>query len=357
MLEFLANYGLFLAKAVTLVAAILICLAGIIAIGKGGRKGEKGELEVECLNDHYQDLQDKLQQSVLDDQVAGELTKHQEKERKEALDKQRKEWKKDIKKGNISKLEEGRKKRIYSIDFKGDIKASAVENLRREITAILSVATTKDEVVVKVESPGGMVHTYGLAASQLRRITSKNIPLTICVDKVAASGGYMMACVGDKILAAPFAIVGSIGVMAEVPNVNRLLKKFDIDYDVMTAGEYKAPITVMGENTEKGKQKFLDDLDDTHKLFKGFVSQNRPVVDIDKVATGEIWYGAPAVDVKLVDEIKTSDEYLVEQLSDADVYTVEYKEKKNVAEKFGLAAQSSLDQLLLTWWERLTTRR
>jgi serine protease SohB len=204
------------------------------------------------------------------------------------------------------------KKRIYVINFNGDMRASATENLRQEITAILSIADKdKDEVVVNLESPGGMVHGYGLAASQLARIRQHNLPLTICVDKVAASGGYMMACLANTIIAAPFAIIGSIGVVAQLPNFHRLLDKWDIDYEVLTAGEYKRTLTVFGENTDAGRQKFIADLEDTHTLFKEFVSDYRPSLDIEKVATGEHWYGKQALGLGLVDKLMTSDEYLL----------------------------------------------
>src|SRR5690606_23138206 len=199
------------------------------------------------------------------------------------------------------------KARVYVLDFDGDIKASAVENLRHEITALLTLATPQDEVVLRLESGGGMVHSYGLAASQLARIRQAGVPLTVCVDKVAASGGYMMACIGEKILSAPFAILGSIGVVAQLPNVHRLLKQHNIDFEGLTAGEYKRTLTVFGENTAKGREKFQEDLETTHRLFKDFVASYRPQLVMEEIATGEIWLGSTALEKKLVDELKTSD--------------------------------------------------
>ena len=140
-----------------------------------------------------------------------------------------------------------------------------------------------------------MVHTYGLAASQLHRITRAGIPLTVSVDKGAASGGYLMACVANTIIAAPFAIIGAIGVLAQIPNFNRALKKVDVDYEVMTAGEHKAPITMFGEITDKGKNKLQQELEETHDLFKGFITQHRPQVPVHEVASGEVWYGQQAI--------------------------------------------------------------
>jgi serine protease SohB len=202
-----------------------------------------------------------------------------------------------------------------------------------------------------------MVHSYGLASSQLARITGKQIPLTVCVDKVAASGGYMMACVANKIIAAPFAVIGSIGVIAQLPNFHKLLKKNEIDFEMFTAGEYKRTVTMFGENTHKGREKFKEDLEDTHVLFKDFVAQHRPQVDIAEVATGEVWFGRRAFEHKLVDELKTSDEYLLSQSDNADIYEMEYVVKKSLPEKVGLAAQGAVDRLLMTWWERLQNSR
>jgi serine protease SohB len=337
--DFLAEYASFLAKTVTLVIAILIVLAAIASLRNKGRRKSAGQLQVSKLNDFYKGLRERLEQSLLD------------KDRLKAL---RKEQAKGLKK---EKKKTEPKSRVYVLDFDGDIKASATESMRHEITALLTLATAKDEVVLRLESGGGMVHSYGLASSQLARIRQAGIPLTICIDKVAASGGYMMACIGNKIISAPFAILGSIGVVAQLPNVNRLLKKHDIDFEVLTAGEYKRTLTVFGENTEKGREKFQEDLDITHELFKNFVARYRPQLAIDEVATGEVWLGMAALDNQLVDELKTSDEYLADRAKVAEVFHLHYSERKSFQERVGLAASGSVDRLLLSWWSRLTQQR
>ncbi|MEB0040604.1 MULTISPECIES: protease SohB [unclassified Pseudomonas] len=338
-MDFLAEYASFLAKTVTLVVAILIVLAAFASVRSKGRRKSTGQLQVSKLNDFYKALRERLEQSLLD---------------KDRLKVLRKEQAKGLKKQK--KLAEP-KPRVYVLDFDGDIKASATESMRHEITALLTLATAKDEVVLRLESGGGMVHSYGLASSQLARIRQAGIPLTICIDKVAASGGYMMACIGDKIISAPFAILGSIGVVAQLPNVNRLLKKHDIDFEVLTAGEYKRTLTVFGENTEKGREKFQEELDITHELFKNFVARYRPQLAIDDVATGEVWLGMAALDKQLVDELKTSDEYLSERAKIADVFHLHYSERKSLQERVGLAASASVDRVLTTWWSRLTQQR
>ncbi|MFZ0156889.1 protease SohB, partial [Pseudomonas sp.] len=301
-MEFLAEYASFLAKTATLVIAILIVLSAIAGLRGKGRRKAGGQLQVNKLNEFYKDLRERLESSLLDKAQLKALRKQQAKAQK-----QQKKTPED-------------KSRVFVLDFDGDIKASATESLRHEITAVLSLATPRDEVVLRLESGGGMVHSYGLASSQLARIRQAGIPLTICIDKVAASGGYMMACIGDKIVSAPFAILGSIGVVAQLPNVNRLLKKHDVDFEVFTAGEYKRTVTVFGENTEKGREKFQEDLDVTHQLFKDFVSRYRPQLHIDEVATGEVWLGVAALNKQLVDELKTSDEYLGERARESNLY-------------------------------------
>ncbi|MDH3859900.1 MAG: protease SohB, partial [Gammaproteobacteria bacterium] len=244
------------------------------------------------------------------------------------------------------------KPRVFVLDFVGDLRALAVARLRREITAVLSMAQASDEVVVRLESRGGMVHAYGLASSQLDRIKEHGVSLTVCVDKVAASGGYMMACVANKILAAPFAILGSIGVLAQIPNFNRLLKKHDIDFEMITAGEFKRTLTILGENTDKGREKFTEEIEDIHLLFKQFVTHHRPGLDIERVATGESWFGQRALDRALVDELITSDEYIAKACEDSDVFEVKYVEKKPLPERLGIVLQDTVDGLLMRWWER-----
>ncbi|BBP71315.1 protease SohB [Pseudomonas sp. Seg1] len=341
-MEFFTEYASFLAKTVTLVIAILVVLASFAALRSKGRRKSAGQLQVSKLNDFYKGLRERLEQTLLDKDQLKALRKGEAKSEKSA---------------KKQKNKPEAKSRVFVLDFDGDIKASATESLRHEITALLTLATPKDEVVLRLESGGGMVHSYGLASSQLARIREAGVPLTVCIDKVAASGGYMMACIGEKIISAPFAILGSIGVVAQLPNVNRLLKKHDIDFEVLTAGEYKRTLTVFGENTEKGREKFQEDLDITHQLFKNFVARYRPQLAIDEVATGEVWLGVAALDMQLVDELKTSDEYLAQKAKQAEVYHLHYAERKSLQERIGMAASGSVDRVLLSWWSRLTQQR
>ena len=246
-----------------------------------------------------------------------------------------------------AKIRRKNNQKIFVLDFKGDIQASAVENLREEITLILATAKAgRDRVVVRLESPGGMVHGYGLAAAQLVRLRDAGFHLTICVDKVAASGGYMMACIANEIISAPFAVVGSIGVVAQVPNFNRLLKEHNVDFELYTAGQYKRTVTMFGENTPEGKAKFEEELQQTHVLFKHFVEKYRPQLNVDKVATGEHWYGQDTLDLNLVDKLQTSDEYLLALLPQHDVYVINTRKKATLGEKLGLQAAQMTDSLI-----------
>ena len=248
-----------------------------------------------------------------------------------------------------SRLRKKINQKIYVLDFKGDTAASAVDQLREEITLVLATAKAgRDKVVLRLESPGGMVHGYGLAAAQLVRLRDAGFNLTICVDKVAASGGYMMACIGSEILSAPFAIVGSIGVVAQVPNFNRLLKEKNIDFELYTAGQYKRTVTMFGENTPEGKEKFEEELQQTHTLFKDFVEKYRPQLNVEKVATGEHWYGQDAKDLNLVDRLQTSDEFILGLLPQHDVYMIETRKKPTLGEKLGLQAAQIADHIVPT---------
>ncbi|TCB71271.1 protease SohB [Acinetobacter sp. ANC 4216] len=246
-----------------------------------------------------------------------------------------------------ARLRKKNNQKIYVLDFKGDTAASAVENLREEITLILATAKAgRDRVVVRLESPGGMVHGYGLAAAQLVRLCDAGFNLTICVDKVAASGGYMMACIANEVVSAPFAVVGSIGVVAQVPNFNRLLKEKHIDFELYTAGQFKRTVTMFGENTAEGKAKFEEELQQTHELFKHFVEKYRPQLNVEKVATGEHWYGKDALELNLVDKLQTSDEYLLGLLAQHEVFVIETRRKPTLGEKLGLQAAQMADGLV-----------
>ena len=238
-------------------------------------------------------------------------------------------------------------KRVFVLDFDGDIKASGVKHLREEISTLISAANEGDEVVVRLESGGGLVHSYGLAAAQLVRLKDAGLSLTVCVDKIAASGGYMMACVADKILAAPFAVIGSIGVVSQLPNFHRWLKKHDIDYEMFTAGEYKRTVTVFGENDDEDRAKYREELEQTHKLFKHFVTTYRSQLELDKVANGDHWYGEDALHLNLVDELKISDTYLLDLMESHEVYALHSRQKPTLAEKLGFAgaAQSAIQAI------------
>lgn len=321
MTNFFCTYGLFLAKVLTIAVAILITFAGLIAIATKNKLKEK--VKITKLNEKYQEMKTALNNETL---TKAELKK--------------------LKKQEKAKKSPQQLTRIFVINFDGDLKASAVDNLREEITAILTVATPKDEVLIKIESPGGMVHGYGLAASQLKRVRDRKIPLTAAVDKVAASGGYMMACVADRILAAPFAVLGSIGVIAQLPNFHRLLKKHDIDFEQVMAGQYKRTLSLFGENTKDGRKKMQAEVDEAHTLFKAFVTTNRPIIDIDTLATGETWYGTRAKEMRLVDEIITSDDYLLAESHKNNIFKIEYQRKKSLVEKFTQTMQKTMTQLL-----------
>lgn len=363
MAEFFYEYGMFLLKAVTFVVAVVIIVFAIVAAasrsrGPGG-SSSAGRIEIKKYNERLEDLQDALSYSLLDEAQQKEAEKEKKAERK-AEKKAAKAAAKKAKKQRGSGetiVAETKKTRLYVMDFDGDIRASEVEKLRREITAVLTTATPEDEIVVRLESGGGMVTSYGLAASQLDRIRDKKIPLTICVDKVAASGGYMMACVADKLVAAPFAVLGSIGVVAQIPNFHRLLKELKVDFEMLTAGKYKRTLTVFGENTDEGRQKFIEDIERIHGQFKAYVGERRPQLDIEQVATGEIWSGQDTLDLHLADTLSTSDQYLIDACEEREVLIIAYKEKKSLKDRLSLGMQETIDGVLFRWFDRLMKSR
>lgn len=343
-MNLLAEYGLFLAKIVTVVVAIAIVIA-LIANLTQRKKAQRGELRVTRLGEEYKEMKEEVAAALLDPHQHKQWHKNQKKKNKQEA----KAAKALAKRGDAAPAG---KPTLYVLDFKGSIDAHEVSALREEVTAVLAVAKPADEVLVRLESPGGVVHGYGLAASQLQRLRERQIPLTIAVDKVAASGGYMMACVANNIVAAPFAIIGSIGVVAQIPNFNRLLKRNDIDIELHTAGQYKRTLTLLGENTEEGREKFREDLNETHHLFKEFVHSMRPSLDIDAVATGEHWYGVQAKEKGLVDEISTSDDLIIARMAEREVVSLRYMQRKRLMDRFTGSAAQSLDRLLLRWWQR-----
>jgi serine protease SohB len=334
-LDYLYGFLLFAAKSLTLVVAIGALLAFVITMA-ARQKGRKGQLELEDLSEEYRQTCEQLRVGLLSESQAKLYAKQQKKEQKAAK-----------KQG----LED--KKRLFVIDFKGGMEAKEVANLREEVTAVLALAEADDEVLVRVESGGGVVHGYGLCASQLQRLRDHGLHLTVAIDKVAASGGYMMACVAQHIIAAPFAIVGSIGVVAQLPNFHRLLQKHDIDFEQHTAGQYKRTLTVFGENDDAGRQKFRDELESVHQQFRQFVAQHRPRIELDKVATGEHWLAGEAIKLNLVDELRTSDDYLLAHYANKQVVKVHYKIHKGIGERFGQQATQILEQAAIGVLQRL----
>ena len=322
MLEYAFDYGLFLAKLGTVVVAIIV--VGGFIISEMRRGAEQRGLTVEHLNRRFEELGDTVSRAVLGKAQFKQTAKQRKAERKEF-----------DKKGS-------RRQRVFVIDFKGDIRATATTSLREEVSAILAVASEGDRVLVRLENAGGTVHEHGLAASQLLRIRQKELPLIIAVDKVAASGGYLMACVASHIIAAPFAIIGSIGVIAQLPNFNRWLEDKGVDFEQVTAGRFKRTLTLFGKNTEEGREKLREEIEEVHDLFKTQIATHRPQLDVEQVATGEYWYGSRALELGLIDEIRTSDDFLAEAVAESDLYKVSYKRRMPLPERILAGAESLL---------------
>lgn len=312
-MEFLLDYANFVAKFATVILLVAAAIVVVIVAAGRGRQTASETLTVRRINDRLRDLSDSVRAATMTNKAFKQLQKTRRKLEKRGPDKDR--------------------PRLFLLRFDGDIRASAVAHLREEISAILGAAQEGDEVLLCLESGGGMVHSYGLAASQLARLRSAGLKLTVCIDKVAASGGYMMACVGDHIRAAPFAIIGSIGVVMQMPNFNRLLRANNIDFEMVTAGRYKRTLTLFGENSEEGREKVRESLEETHLLFKNFIREFRPQVALEEVATGEHWFGTQALEMALVDELGTSDDFLLAAAQERDIFEISFKTKKPIAER------------------------
>ncbi len=325
MSEFLAAYGLFLAQLATFVLILVII---VVLVASSRRRGHAEGLVVEHLNRRFEDSADGLKLAIEGKALYKKAMKGRHKERKRE---------------DKTRAKEGTSKpRLYVLDFKGDLRASAAASLREEVSAVLRVAKPGERVLLRLENSGGTVHEHGFAASQLTRLKQHGLSLVVAVDKVAASGGYLMACVADRLIAAPFAIVGSIGVLAQLPNFHRLLEEKGIDFEQVTAGRYKRTLTMFGENTDEGREKLKEQLEEIHELFKNQIREHRPQVDLEQVATGEHWYGTRARELKLVDELKTSDDVLLEAAKDHDLYHIAYKRRRNWQERFLGGAESLL---------------
>ena len=327
MSEFLAAYGLFLAEFLTVAIVVVALILLIVATRRSGR-GDG--LVVEHLNRRFEDAADELKRIVDGKARFRKEAKHRQKERKRD--------------DRARAKEASPRPRTYVLDFKGDLRANATASLREEVSAVLRIARTGDEVLLRLENPGGTVHEHGLAASQLLRLKEKGLVLNVAVDKVAASGGYLMACVADRLIAAPFAIVGSIGVLAQLPNFHRLLEEKGIDFEQVTAGRYKRTLTMFGKNTEEGREKLQQELEEVHELFKAQIREYRPQVDLEHVATGEHWYGTRALELKLVDELRTSDDVLLDAAKERDLYHIAYKRRRTWQERLLGGAEALLSR-------------
>lgn len=330
-MEFIHDYGLFLAKTLTLLFAALLLLAGLTTLLGRDRQREREQLTVQRLNDRYRDMERTLKQGIAGRRGGRRMLRQLKKEDKQA-----------------DKTRDENRSRVFVIRFRGDIRATHADNLRQEVTAILTQARPgTDRAVICLDSSGGLVSPYGLAAAQLARLRDKGIDLTVTVDRVAASGGYLMAAVANRIVAAPFAVVGSIGVVAQIPNINRLLKRHDVDIELHTAGEFKRTLTVLGENTPEGREKFRQELEETHQLFKAYLKRYRPGLDLTRLATGEYWYGEQALPLGLVDELGTSDDLLMTLSRESDLYEIRYRKRQPLSRRITLAVEGALERL---WW-------
>jgi serine protease SohB len=307
MENILANYTIFFLKITTIIILLLLTLIMCLIIIKN--KDNK-YIKIKNINKKYITFKKLFLSEILKKTEKKQIIKNINEEEK------------------ITKT-----KNLFILNFNGDINASDINNLKDILSVIILNKKYVDEVLIKLTSNGGIVTNYGLAATQLKRLKNENINLTISIDTIAASGGYMMACVANKIIASHFSIIGSIGVLGIIPNINKILNKNNIEIEYHTSGKYKKTLSIIGENTEIGRKKFIESLENTHFLFKNFVKENRSQINIEEIATGEYWYGIDALKLNLIDKIQTSDEYIMENLNTTQIYEIKLNEKTNIKNK------------------------
>lgn len=315
MTYFLAPLILFWLKAFGLIVFITVGVVLVLAMGaKIKRQQQKGQLHIENITEKFDEQYRQLQAEILSKKDLKRFIK--------------------IQKQNAKARPKSLQKKLFVLEFKGGIQAEEVEGLAETITALLQIATEEDHVLLKLNSPGGVVHGYGLAAAQLARIRHKGLKLVIAVDQVAASGGYLMASVGHEIIASPFAVIGSIGVIAQVPNFYRLLKDKGIDFEQITAGNYKRTVTMFGENSEEDRAKLKEQLETIHGQFKHFIKEYRPQIDLEAVATGEYWLAKHALELGLIDKLQVSEDYILSAYQQGyQLYEMKYIRKKTLSHK------------------------
>ncbi|KAA0013528.1 protease SohB [Billgrantia pellis] len=342
MNEWLMDLGRF-AVQVTILTLLVLAAVALIARARS-ESGERLRLRVDELNRQREYRRRRLALAATEPSARKRLVKAFRRDDKRLI-------------RTARKSPDESRSTVWVLDFRGDIKATGVGRLAEEISAVIAAAGEDDEVMIRLESAGGLVHAYGLGAAQIDRLREAGLPITVCVDKVAASGGYLMACAADRLRAAPFAVLGSIGVVAQLPNVHRLLKRHDIDIELLTAGEYKRTLTVFGENTEEGREKFQSDLEHIHALFKRHVTARRPDLDIEAVATGEVWYGQDAMEKGLIDELGTSEAYLMARMEEARVVRVRLEARPSLGERFGKTIGHGVENGITRLLERLDASR
>ncbi|KAL7534110.1 hypothetical protein ACHAWF_004724 [Thalassiosira exigua] len=198
----------------------------------------------------------------------------------------------------LSSLDGGegtRRKNLFVTRFPGDVTASQLNELREEVTGILRASQPRDEALLILQSGGGTVTGYGLAAAQLQRFKANGMKLTV------------------------------IGVISEIPNAYDRLKKEGIEFQTVTAGKYKRTVTPTKKVTKEDLAKSTEDIQEIFDLFKSFVASQRPQLDIEDVATGDTWFGEDALEKGLCDELAAADDVLLEFADGGyDLYEVAY---------------------------------
>jgi protease-4 len=192
--------------------------------------------------------------------------------------------------------------RVAIVELEGMI--LDVEDIVRDLKSHRENPAVK-AVVLRVNSPGGVVGPTQEIHQALMRVREAGKPVVVSLGSVAASGGYYAAVAGDRIFANPGTLTGSIGVIMQMANVDNLFKKVGVDYVVVKAGRYKDLGNFSRPMTGDERRVLQTLLDDVHAQFIDAVADGRKLdrAEVVKFADGRVFSGVQARDLKMVDEL------------------------------------------------------
>ena len=203
-------------------------------------------------------------------------------------------------------------------------------------------------VALLVNSPGGSPTQSALVADRIRQLAAEaEVPVLAFCEDVAASGGYWLACAADEIYAHATSLVGSIGVISQGFGLDGLIERFGVQRRLYTAGASKSRLDPFLPEKPEDVEWLRGLQDELHGLFRGWVAERRGdrLKGGDELFTGEVWTGARALELGLVDGLGTPRTVLQERFPEAELLPVEAR--KPLLARLGLAAPAAASTDLL----------